>query len=255
MRTMAIRFFLLVSIGLLILPVQRSLNASPQDSPRKIAFVVGVSEYHKDGLTNLKYAHKDANDLAAELEKHEFEVTKLIGDDATYKNVQSELNRFIRTTTELRKEDVVLVSFSGHGVQKFVEQDEQLIEVPFFCVCDTLVNDPGTMISLNEVLRQLKLKSGCSSNLMIVDACRNNPDKGARTLDGSTVKELPTKISMLFSSSPGQKSFESEKVKQGVFTHVLLQGCVAQRKTVGARFVGAHWQFMSRKKFPWRSMN
>ena len=195
-----------------------------QAPPRKLAFVVGVSKYNKDGLTNLRYAHKDANDLASELASHGFEVTKLIGDQAGHEAVRSSLDQFVKTTGQLGKQDIVFVSFSGHGVQKLVKQNGSLAEIPFFCVCDTLVNDPATMISLNDVVEILKEKSGCSSNLLIVDACRNNPDKGARTLDGSTVRELPTKISMLFSSSPGQKSFESEKVKQGIFTHVLLKG-------------------------------
>ena len=201
-----------------------------QQQPRKIAFIVGVSEYQKDGLNNLKYADKDANDLAEELSKHGFDVSKLIGSHARHKTVREKLGEFIELTGELGKKDVVLVSFSGHGVQKSVSIEGRKTESPFFCVYDTLVTNPETMISLNYVLEQLKQKSGCSSNLLIVDACRNNPDKGARTLDGSTVKELPTKISMLFSSLPGQRSFESEKVEQGVFTHVLLQGLRGEAK-------------------------
>ena len=191
---------------------------------RKIAFIVGVSEYQKDGLTNLNYAHKDANDLATELSGQGFQVTKLIGSDARHQTVRTKLENFIEAAEQLGKNDVVLVSFSGHGVQKLVKTGGRAVETPFFCVYDTLVTKPSTMLSLNWVLDQLKENSGCSNNLLIVDACRNNPDKGARTLDGSTVKELPTKISMLFSSSPGQKSYESEEVKQGIFTHVLLKG-------------------------------
>jgi hypothetical protein len=195
-----------------------------QSAPRKVAFVVGVSEYQKTGLANLKFAHKDANDLAVELKRQGFEVTKLIGSQAQHEKVRSALDKFIGTTSDLGKNDIVLISFSGHGVQKTVSKSKRLVETPFFCVYDTLVTKPETMISLNRVLEQLKEDSACNSNLLLVDACRNNPDKGARTLDGSTVRELPTKISMLFSSSAGQKSFESEKAKQGIFTHVLLKG-------------------------------
>jgi len=210
---------------LLLMTVSQRLSVAQQvKEPRKLAFIVGVSEYQKDGLTNLRYAHKDANDLSTELTNNGFEVTKLIGNDAKHKDVRSQLQQFVTATGQLDKNDVVLVSFSGHGVQKIVKTENRLVETPFFCVRDTLTSNPATMISLNWVLEELKAKSGCSNNLLIVDACRNNPDKGARTLDGSTVKELPTKISMLFSSSAGQKSFESEKVKQGVFTHVLLKG-------------------------------
>ena len=37
---------------------------SPAAEPKKLAFVFGVSEYKKDGLTPLKYAVDDAKDLA-----------------------------------------------------------------------------------------------------------------------------------------------------------------------------------------------
>jgi hypothetical protein len=81
------------------------------------------------------------------------------------------------------------------------------------------------MVSLNWVMEQLK-QSGSSNNLLIVDACRNNFDRSSRSLDGSTVRELPAKLSVLFSSSPGQRAYESSmpEVPQGVFTHALLEG-------------------------------
>ena len=209
-------------VWFLCVPSAAMLHA--QQQPRKIAFIVGVSQYQKDGLSNLQYAHKDANDLATELTKAGFEVTKLIGPKAKHKTIRSGLKQFVESTGELGKNDVVLVSLSGHGLQKWTSEAGRKIEVPFYCAYDTLTTKPETMISLNWILNELKENSGSSNNLLIVDACRNNPDKGARTLDGSTVNNLSTKISMLFSSSAGQKSYESEKVKQGIFTHVLLKG-------------------------------
>ena len=60
--------------------------------------------------------------------------------------------------------------------------------------------------------------------MLIIDACRNNPAKGGEGLDGSTADRLPNKISILFSSSAGGRSYESELVRHGVFTHFLLEG-------------------------------
>ena len=136
----------LALITLLIAHIGHSKCWSQQS--RKIAFVVGVSEYQKDGLTNLNYAHKDANDLAGELGKHDFEVTKLIGKSARHKSVSAKLATFLSQAKELGKNDVVLVSFSGHGVQKLVTRGGRRSEIPFFCVYDSLVTDPDTMISL-----------------------------------------------------------------------------------------------------------
>ena len=137
------------------LTVLQSCSLLHAQQPRKIAFIVGVSEYQKDGLTNLKYAHKDANDLAAELSKSGFKVTKLIGPDAKHKSIRARLQQFVAAASELGKNDVVLVSLSGHGVQKMVSSGDRKQEVPFYCAWDTLVTTPHTMISLNWILSEL----------------------------------------------------------------------------------------------------
>lgn len=194
--------------------------------PKKIAFVVGVSKYHKDGLHDLMFADQDAIDLASELSKQGFAVTKLIGSQAEKATVDSRWKQFLAECQSLGKQDVVLVSFSGHGVQKEVTVPDGKLqaksETPFFCVYDSQKTNINSMINLNSILTDLEEQSGSSSNLVLIDACRDNPDKGSKTLDGSTVRQLPTKISILFSSSPGMRSYESEELKHGVFTYVLL---------------------------------
>lgn len=196
----------------------------------KIAFIVGVSTYQKDGLANLQFAAKDATDLAEELRRQGFKVVILTGSSATKKAVEQKLEEFLKASSSMGKEDIVLISFSGHGKQReiIVGQGDKAesVETPFFCVYDTLVSDHSTMININSLLKEVERRSGTSNNLILVDACRNNPTKGSKevSIDGSTVKQLPTKISMLFSSSPGMRSYESSKVQQGVFTHILLQG-------------------------------
>jgi formylglycine-generating enzyme required for sulfatase activity len=203
-------------------------TALAQTTPQKIAFIVGVSQYQKHGLEDLQFAHKDASDLAAELEKHDFQVTSLIGDQATYAEFTRSFQAFVRQAAQLNKSDVVLFSFAGHGLQQQIHVGEGaarvLVETPFLCVADTRVGDPESMINLNWVLDELKTKSGSRNNLVVIDACRNNPNQAARSFDGSTVRELPNNLSILFSSSSGQCSYESKVLQQGIFTHVLLEG-------------------------------
>jgi hypothetical protein len=201
---------------------------------RKYAFVVGVSEYTKAGLDNLKFGAKDAADLKVELEKLGFIVTSLIGPEATQENIETRFDEFmLKVNRELGKEDVVLVYFSGHGLQKIVVNGEgqgaQRVETPFFCPSDGHNVDMRTLVSLNNIIDGLKASTS-ERNILLVDACRNNNDKGAGkgepALNGSTVRDLPNKLSVLFSSRDGQKSWESDlpEVQQGVFTHVILEG-------------------------------
>jgi hypothetical protein len=199
-------------------------SSSAQDSLRKRAFLVGVSKYDKDGLTNLQYAESDIRALADELKKQGFETTMLLGPEATRNAIGTGLGRFIYSLVDLNKKDVVLIAFSGHGVQLQVEQDDRLVEDQFFCPVDALIGEDKTMISLSRLMQLVEKSSGSSQNLLVIDACRNNPAKGAKGIDGGTALKLPEKISVLFSSSAGTRSYESEKIKHGVFTHVLLRG-------------------------------
>jgi len=166
-------------------------------------------------------------ELAVELRRHGFTVATLTGAAATKEEVDRWLKSAFASLSKLDKQDVALFGFSGHGTQSLVKNpvaDQPDIEDAFFCPVDALKSRTDTMISISWVMRQLDASSGSSQNLVLVDACRNNPNKGMKTIDGSTAKELPSKISVLFSSSGGERSYESAKAKHGVFTHVLLQG-------------------------------
>ena len=191
-----------------------------QNAVRKLAFVAGVAKYQKDGFSDLDYAEDDARDLAAELEKHGFLVLKVVGQSATLEKLTTELTRFFAATKKLSKQDVVLVAFSGHGRQAL----QGVQEHPFFCPRDAHQGDTATMLSLNWVMDRMKEDSASSQNLLLVDACRDNPSRGVRGVDGSTVTGLPNKLSVLFSSSAGQQSYESDKIRHGVFTHSVLEG-------------------------------
>src|SRR5262245_27617914 len=63
-------------------------------SERKVAFVVGVGKYQKDGLRDLHYAESDARDLVQELRKQEFQVDLLVGDQASLAALQAALEKF-----------------------------------------------------------------------------------------------------------------------------------------------------------------
>lgn len=90
--------------------MNQSRVKSAADKRRKLALVVGIDEYKY--MTQLKNAVKDANKMASTLEKIGFTVTKLI--NATHEAFESLLMKFKRT---IRKDDIVLFYFAGHGVQ------------------------------------------------------------------------------------------------------------------------------------------
>ena len=192
---------------------------------RKVALVVGVSNYDKSGFRQLQYAHRDATALSALLRTHGFEVTTLIQEQLTKQNFDQHFEQLTKTAKQLSKADVLLLFFSGHGVQRNViestPQGSQKVEAPFFCPHDSLQSDTSSMIALNGVLKTVTDNSGSENNIIIVDACRDNTEKG---LDGTTILNLPYNTSVLWACSPGQKSHEAPKIEQGILTHYLMKG-------------------------------
>ena len=144
--------------------------------------------------------------------------------------------------------------FSGHGQELKVTRTDSLgntliEETPFFCPRDAKPFDPKwhtlrgkdeseiaselNLISLNRLISGLDERSNSTRNLLVVDACRNNPAKGKSAgITGSTARNLPKGISILFAAKSGQKSWEStdENIKHGVMTHFLLKGLRGEAK-------------------------
>src|SRR5262249_42885399 len=135
---------------------------------------VGVRQYDPNELRSLPYAEPDVEDLAALLRDAGYRrvVTMTIAEGVKRArllpmgaNIRKELTGLLE---DCEPSDTVLVVFPGHGVQ-FRGED-----VNYFCPMDARLADRSTLISLKDVYRDLgKCKAG--TRLMMVDACRNDP--------------------------------------------------------------------------------
>lgn len=231
------------------------------DEPQKVALLVGVSNYFHKKMEDLKYAENDVVKVGQALKRLGFRVTTLTGRAASRKSVDDQIDRFLDSTRQLEKDDIVFVMFSGHGQQlpaikeKKVIVDDQVKKIrfksesPFFCPrnaipFDRLEHDLNgksemqiaeelNLISLNRVIAGLDRQSNSRQNLLVVDACRNNPAKGkSANITGSTTQELPNGLSILFAAKSGQKSWESSttSIKHGVMCHYLIEGLKGKAK-------------------------
>lgn len=202
--------------------------SQPIAAQTKMALVVGVEKYESGGFQHLNFAEEDALELKTELEKLGFETVAIVGEEATLEGVNRGLASLYATSKKLKKDDIVLVFLSGHGVQKLVrktENGEQIEkEEPFFVPNNAKDNDVGTWLNLNDVINRLKEDSGSSNNIVLMDASRESMDKGAKGIDGGNIESLPRKVTLFFASQPGHRSFESPQVKHGIFTYYLLEG-------------------------------
>jgi tetratricopeptide (TPR) repeat protein len=205
--------------------------AAPPDSPRRIAVLVGINAYENRNLDNLEFAERDVEGLAKLLD-NSYQVELLLGSaprNSAQSPTKENLERTIKKVLALglTKNDTVLLAFAGHGEQIAAKRENgQTRSEPFYCPKDAIPNQPSTMLNLSELIEDLAAKGG-GTNLLLVDACRNDPDPTrGRGIDGDMVLSLPKGMAIFFSCSKGEKAQETRKLGggHGLFFHFVLEG-------------------------------
>jgi hypothetical protein len=202
------------------------------DKSWKVALLVGVNRYDKRGFAEqpLNYAERDVEHLKTELEKAGFKVTLLTGSArGNLRAFRANIDQALDETLQgLNASDIVLMAFAGHGQQVGFQGQEDA----FFCPCDAEKNAPQTMVSMTELLGKLDRKGG--TNLVLVDACRDDPTRGGvRAIEGNELQgRLPANTAVLFSCAARQQAFETEQAGggHGIFFHFVLEGLRGKAK-------------------------
>lgn len=188
------------------------------------ALVVGVSEYER--VPPLKYAGKDARDVAAALRLVGFEdqnLTLLHSGDPNAQPVRSSVFHHLGRIRNLKldHDDIVLFYFSGHGMMS--DDVDYLLPIE---ASDMALED--TAVSVDVVVKRLRA-TGSRRVVMLIDACRNEmpTGKGIHGIGANTksvVEEIDDGLAVVFSCSSRERSFEidSANVQQSSFTHCLL---------------------------------
>jgi formylglycine-generating enzyme required for sulfatase activity len=209
--------------GLLACLLCAAARGDDEAPGKRVALLVGINAYQKPFFDNLKYAERDVEEVGKELKMLGFEVTTLTGDKATRKAIDDTANRLVEP---LAKDDVMLVMLCGHGLQVEVKlPDGSSKNDAFFCPYDAVATNPQTLFSLSRLIDEI-LAPNVGRKLVLVDACRNDPDparSASRGIEGKVIA-LPEDTAVMFSCRKGQKSFENDKLRHGLFTYCVLDG-------------------------------
>jgi hypothetical protein len=235
---------------LLALAMTAAQPVPAQDQPRgrKYALLIGVRKYDPRTLRTLEYAENDINELAAVLERSGYQhdditiLTEAIGAGdppllPEGKNIRAQLGipdkpgqPFKRGLAlgALDANDSMIVGLAGHGCQ-FDPEGES-----YFCPMDADLANESSLVRFSDVAKAL---DGCKAGvkLLLVDACRNNPQilanrAGERavvdlpSLSRPFVKRPPGGTALFFSCSPGEVAFEDPDVKHGIFYNYVIKG-------------------------------
>lgn len=211
---------------------------------KKVALVIGIANYQDFPLSN---PTNDAEDMSLALTSLNFDVD-------FYSNLnRSQMRQAIRTFGEkLKRADVGLFYFAGHGIQ--IKGRNYLVPLEADVRSEDEVQDEG--IDAGSVLRKMET-AGNGVNIVILDACRNNPfARSFRSLNqGLARMDGPVGSFIAYATSPGSVAADGSG-RNGIYTKHLLQALKQPGLTIEQTFKRVRNAVMNdtqSKQIPWES--
>lgn len=202
--------------------IDRLQNPSPLQAPptvplaqlpaqRRIALVIGNANYQNEG--RLSNPLNDAQDMAATLEGLGFDV--LLVTDATLRQMHTALDQFYE---RLMRGGAGLFYYAGHGLQ--YEGENYL--VPVDAQLEVGQDIPYETLALGQVMGRMEASRN-RLNLVILDACRNNPFTRSVRSSASGLAQVSTARGMFiaYATDPNNVALDGTG-RNGTFTGALL---------------------------------
>jgi uncharacterized caspase-like protein len=153
--------FFRLPLALLLISLLCSLPAAAE---KRVALVVGNSNYAQVGT--LANPANDANDIASALKAAGFEV--ILGIDVDKREFDTKVRNFADI---LEDADAAIFFYAGHGLQVAGRN--------FLLPVDARVQTERDLdfdaVNLDFVLKQMELGRADKTNIVFLDACRDNP--------------------------------------------------------------------------------
>ena len=202
----ALVFFLTLS------PIFAQTNGPQSSIGARFALVIGNAAYN---VTPLRNPVNDANDVAAALKNLGFEV--MLVTDSDQKTMWRKIDEF---GERIKGAAVALFYYSGHGVQ--VAGENYLIPTQSSIATANEVKYEG--VRLGEVLGKME-DAGSKANIVILDACRDNPFLGAlksMSRGLAMVENKPPESMIVYATGAGQTAADGVG-RNSPFTEALLK--------------------------------
>lgn len=211
--------WMLMSLGVAMGATPTTLDAEG----RRVALVIGNADY---GFAPLRNPVNDARAMAQSLERLGFEVIRL--ENAGLPDMLESIRTF---ALKARKSDVRLFYYAGHGVQ--VDGRNYLIPIGSEITGDDeIARKSADMTALVDQLGRLQ----AGMNIVILDACRNNPfkDSALKTADGRVIQfrgsaqpglaamDAPQGTLVAFSTAPGAVAMDGQNQRNSLYTKHLI---------------------------------
>ena len=195
---------------------------------KRYALVVGNSQYSKE-IGELRNPVNDAIDMAAELEKSKFEVQLLT--NATYGQIRASLLKFKdKLDAGDREKTVGLFYFAGHGLR--LEEENYIVPV------DAKIEYEDDIwrycFPVQRMVLSIMEQSNTRLNIVILDACRNNPFPSlTRSLGQQGLAEMQKARGsfIAYATAPGSVAIDGTG-RNGLYTQELLKAIRKPGRTI-----------------------
>lgn len=245
-RTLASRTFGIGVLGVALLVASVPAEAAPD---RRVALVIGNSAY--TAVPRLANPQRDATAISASLKRLGFEVVE--GYDLKMDEMTGIVREFAQ---KLDGAKAGVVYYAGHGIA--VGDENYLIPVDASLKSEADLDFRAVNVHL--ILRQMQRDERV--NILILDACRDNPfatqlaAKSRSVARGLTAIETQSASGILiaFATDPRATALDGEKDGNSPFTAALLKHIETPEvsiTTVMDRVRADVWENTGRKQKPW----
>ena len=227
--------------------------ATAYKDEKRYALVIGNSNYNKD-IGILKNPVNDATDVATELRKSNFEVQLIT--NCTYVQLREAMRKFHEKLTNGPVDQTVgLFYYAGHGVQY---QDENYL-VPI----DAEVKFEDDIARMCFPVQRMVLanmeRSNSRMNIVILDACRNNPFPATTRSVSSGLGEMKRARGsfIAYATSPGSVASDGSG-RNGLYTQELIKALRKPNLTIEQVFKDVRMNVLrlsGDKQYTWDSSN
>ena len=190
--------------------------AAPGFSQQKYALVIGNGAYTGTGMSRLANPVNDANDVTAALQGLGFTVDKVL--DGNLDQMESAI-MLLKNRLSVSKNSYGFFFYAGHGVQS--GGSNYLIPVGASIPSENSLRERA--VSVQFMLSELN-DAGNDLNVVVLDACRDNPFSWARSGSrGLTVESnQPADSIIVYATSAGSTAADGTG-RNGLFTSQLLK--------------------------------
>ena len=210
----------------------------------RVALVIGNSAYA--GPAALVNPANDARTMAATLRRLGFAVTELRdGSRAQMTQAIDAVQGSLRG-----KQGVGMLYYAGHGVQL----DWRNYMVPVDAKMSTAADVPAQSVDVEAVIAAFRA-AGNRMNILVLDACRDNPFAGTASARGLAQLDAPPGTFLAYATAPGNVAEDGAGGDNGLYTGYLVQE-LAKPAKIEDVFKRVRFQVRQKsqgRQIPWES--